>query len=153
MSEYFPTPFRSRENIHIKVGLSNYARKADIKNITHVDTSNFALKTNLANLKIEVDILNIEKLVPIPADLSKLRNVVKNYIVKKVDYNKFVTKVNDIDTSDFVLKTNYNIKITELENKIPDASDLVKKNDCNTKITELENKIDDISNKNHINCS
>ena len=153
MSEYFPKPFRSRENIQIKVDLSNYATKTDIKNITHVDTSNFALKTNLANLKTEVDILNIEKLVPFPADLSKLRNVVKNYIVKKVDYNKLVTKVNDIDTSDFVLKTNYNIKITELENKIPDASDLVKKNVCNTKITELENKIDDISNKNHINCS
>ena len=153
MSEYFPKPFRSRENIQIKVDLSNYATKTDIKNITHVDTSTFALKTNLANLKTQIDILDIGKLVPIPADLSKLSNVVKNYVVKRVDYNKLVTKVNDIDTSDFVLKTNYNIKITELENKIPDASDLVKKTDCNTKITELENKIDDISNKNHINCS
>ena len=59
----FPKPFRSRENIQIKVDLSNYATKTDIKNITHVDTSNFALKTNLANLKTEVDKLDIDKLV------------------------------------------------------------------------------------------
>ena len=56
MSEYFPKPLRSfRENINVRVDLSNYATKADIKNITHVDTTNFALKTNLANLKTEVD--------------------------------------------------------------------------------------------------
>ena len=117
MSEYFPKPFRSRENIQIKVDLSNYATKTDIKNITHVDTPNFALKTNLANLKTQIDILDISKLVPIPADLSKLSNVVKKYVVKRVDYNKLVTKVNYIDTSDFVLKTNCNTEITELENK------------------------------------
>ena len=117
MSEYFPKPFRSRQNIQIKVDLSNYATKTDIKNITDVDTSNFALKTNLANLKTETDILDIGKLVPIPADLSKLSNVVKYYVVKKVDYNKLVTKVNDVDTSDFVLKTNCNTEITESENK------------------------------------
>ena len=117
MSEYFPKPFRSRQNIQIKVDLSNYATKTDIKNITHVDTSNFALKTNLANLKTEVDKLDIDKLVPIPNDLSKLSNVVKNDVVKKTEYNKLVTKVNNIDTSDFVLKTNCNTKITELENE------------------------------------
>ena len=113
MSEYFPKPFRSRENIQIKVDLSNYATKTDIKNITHVDTPNFALKTNLANLKTQIDILDIGKLVPIPADLSKLSKVVKNYVVKSVGYNKLVTKVNYIDTSDFVLKTNSNTEITE----------------------------------------
>ena len=72
--------------------------------------------------------MDIEKLEPIPADLSKLSNVVKNEVVKKTEYNKLVTKVNNIDTSDFVLKTNCNTKITELENKISDASSLVKKN-------------------------
>ena len=77
MSEYFAKPFRSKENIKIKVDLSNYATKADIKKNTHVDTSNFALKTNLANLKTDIDKLHIDKLVPIPADLSKLSNVVK----------------------------------------------------------------------------
>ena len=68
---------------HLVVDLSNYATKADIKNISHVDTSSFALKTNLANLKTEVDRLDIDKLVPAPVDLSKLRDVVKNDVVKK----------------------------------------------------------------------
>ena len=124
MSEYFPKLQSHNENIKITVDLSNYAAKADIKNITHVDTSNFALKTNLANLKTEVDKLDIDKLVPIPADLSKLSNVVKNDVVKKTVFDKLVKKVNNIDTSDFVLKTNYNTEITELENKIPDISNL-----------------------------
>ena len=68
MSEYFPKLQSHNENIKIKVDLSNYAAKADIKNITHVDTSNFALKTNLANLKTEVDKLDIDKLVHVPLD-------------------------------------------------------------------------------------
>ena len=128
MSEYFPKPSIHEENIKVKIDLTNYVTKEDIKNITHVDTSNFAWKTNLSSLKTEVDKLDIDKLVPIPNDLSKLSNVVKNEVVKKTEYNKLVTKVNNIDTSDFVLKTNYNTKITELENKIPDTSNLVKKN-------------------------
>ena len=79
MSQYFPKPFRSFGRIiNIKVDLSNYAAKADIKNISHVDTSSFALKTNLANLKTEVD-----KLVPVPVDVSKLSDAVKNDVVKK----------------------------------------------------------------------
>ena len=79
MSQYFPEPFNSHfgENIKVKIDLTNYATKTDIKNISHVDTSSFALKSNLANLKTEVDKLDIDKLVPIPADLSKLSNVVK----------------------------------------------------------------------------
>ena len=84
--------------------MTNCPTKADIKKITHVDTSNYALKTNLANLKTEVDKLHIDKLVPIPNDLSKLSNVVKTDVVKKVDYTKLITKVNNIDTSDFMLK-------------------------------------------------
>ena len=118
------------------MGLSNYVTKVDIKNITHVDTSNYALKTNLANLKTEVDKLHIDKLVPIPNDLSKLSNVVKTDVVKKVDYTKLITKVNNIDTSDFMLKTKYFTDKLELENKIPNINGLVKKTDYNTKITE-----------------
>ena len=84
MSKYFPKPFRSfGRNINVKVDLSNYATKTDIKNIPHVDTSSFALKTNLASLRTEVDKLDINKLVPVPTDLSKLSNVVKNDVVKK----------------------------------------------------------------------
>ena len=135
MSQYFPRPFRSRENIKVKVDLTNYATKSDIKNITQVDTSNFELKTNLANLETEVDKLDIYKLVPIPADLSKLSNVVKNDVLKKVDYNKLVVKVNNIDTSDFVLKTKHNTDKAELEKEFPNISGLVKKTDYNTKIT------------------
>ena len=146
MSKYFLKPPGHGENIKIKIDLTNYATKADITNTTHVDTSSFALKINLANLKTEVDKLDIAKLVPIPADLSKLSNVVKNDVVKKVDYNKLVAKVANIDTSDFVLKTKYNTDKTKLELKIPDTSGLVKKTNYNTKITELENKIRDISN-------
>ena len=99
MNQYFPKPYEPfGGDISVKVDLSNYATKADIKNVSHVDTSSFALKTNLANLKTEVDKLDIDKLVPIPNDLSKLSNVVKNDAVKKTDYNS---------------------KTAEIENKIP----------------------------------
>ena len=120
-------------NINVKVDLSNYATKADIKNISHVDTSSFALKTNLANLKTEVDKLDVDKLVPVPADLSKLSDVVKNYVVKKL-HDQLVAKVNNIDTSDFVLKTEYQTGKAELENKIQDVTYFVKK----VKFTKLE---------------
>ena len=84
MSQYFPKPFRSfGRNINVKVDLSNYATKVGIKSILYVDTSGFALKTNLANLKTEIDKLDIDKLVPVPLDLSKLSDVVKNDVVKK----------------------------------------------------------------------
>ena len=84
--------------------------------------------------------------MPIYTDLSKLSNVVKNDVVQKDVYNKLVTKVDNIDTSKFVLKTKYDTGKSELENKIPDTSGLVKKTDYNTKITEIEGKILDISN-------
>ena len=84
MSEYFPNPSSHEENIKVKIDLTNYATKVDIKNITHVDTSYFALKTNLSSLKTEVDILDIEKLVPIPNDLSILSNVVKMMLLKRL---------------------------------------------------------------------
>ena len=106
MSQYFPKPSRSfGGNINVKVVLSSYATKADIKNISHVDTSSFALKTNLANLKTDVDKLDIDKLVPVPVDLSKLSNVVKNEVVKKTVFDKLAAKLNNIDISGFVLKT------------------------------------------------
>ena len=81
MSQYFPTPLSHKENIKVEIDLSNYATKEDIKDITHVDTSNFALKTNLANSNTEVDQLDIGKLATVPVDLSKLSNVVKNDVV------------------------------------------------------------------------
>ena len=85
MSQYFPKPFNSHfgDSIKVKIDLSNYATKADIKNISHIDTSSFALKTNLSNLKTEVNKLDIDKLIPISADLIQLSNAVKNDVVKK----------------------------------------------------------------------
>ena len=142
MSQYFPKPFRSFEgNINIKVDLSNYATKTDLKNVTHVDISSFALKTSLASLKTEVDKLDIDKLVPVPLNLSKLSNAVKNDVVKEAVYDKLAAKVNNIDINDFVLKTTYQTDKTELEKEIPDLPDFAKK----TKLTELENKIPDVS--------
>ena len=106
MSKFFPKSFKSfRRDINVKFDLSNYATKWGIKNISHVDLSGFGLKTNLANLKTEVDKLDIGKLVPVPTGLSKLSNVVKNDVVKKAC--KLVSKVNNIDTNGFVLKTKY----------------------------------------------
>ena len=110
--------------------------------MTQVDTSSFALKTNLANLKTEVDKLDINKLASVTVDLSKLSDVIKNDVVKKTVYNKLVAKVDNIDTTDFVLKTKYNSGKIELEKKIPDVADFVKK----VKLAELENENPDISN-------
>ena len=107
MSQYFPKPFRSfGGNINVKVDLSNYSTKADIKNTSHVDTLSFALKTNLGSLKTEVHKLDIDKLAPVPVDLSKLSDVVKSDVVKKTVYEKLAAKVNNTDTSDFVSKIN-----------------------------------------------
>ena len=96
MSQYFPKPYEPFvRDINVKVDLSDYATKADIKNISHVDTSSFALKTNLASLKTEVDKLDIDKLVLVPVDLNKLSDAVK---IKNL-YDKLVPKVNSINLS------------------------------------------------------
>ena len=94
MSKYFHKPFRSfGRNINVKVDLSNYATKTDIKNISHVNTSSFALKINLVSVKTEVDKLDINKLVPVPTDLSKLSNAVKNVVVKRTVYDKIRIRI------------------------------------------------------------
>ena len=119
MSQYFPKPFRKfGGNINVKVDLSNYGTNTDLKNVTHVDTSSFALKTNLANLKTEVDKLDIDKLALAPVDSSKLSDVVKNDVVKKLCMINWLQKVDNIATSDFVFKTKYNTDKTELEKKM-----------------------------------
>ena len=85
MSHCFPKPYEPfGGDFNVKVDLSNYATKAHIKIISHVDISNFALKTNLDNLKTEVDKLDIDKLVPVPVDLSKLSNLVKMMLLKRM---------------------------------------------------------------------
>ena len=145
MSQYLPkvlvVPVRSfGGNIKVKVDLSNYAAKTDLKNVTHVDTSSFALKTNLASVKTEIGKIDIDKLAPVPVDLGELSDIVKNDVVKKTVYGKLAAKVNNIDTSAFVLKTKYQTDKIELQKKIPDVADFAKK----TKLTELEHKIPDV---------
>ena len=138
MGQYFPKSYEPfGGDINVKVDFSNYATNSDIKNIAYVDTSSFSLKTNVASLKTEVDKLDIDKLVPVLVDLSKLNDAVKNYVVKKTENEKLAEKVNSIDTSEFVLKTKYDMDKSGLENKIPDTSGLVKKTDCNIKIKLL----------------
>ena len=155
MSTYYPPYKSSSNNIKVELDLSNYATKNDLKNITHVDLSSFASKTNLPALKIEVDKIDADKLKTTPVDLAKLTNAVQNDLVKKTDYNTKVTstetqiagltkntvdnladitKLKAIDTNNFVLKTKLASDVTNLENKIntvakkiPDISGLASK--------------------------
>ena len=137
-SKYFP-PYGSTNNIKVELDLANYATKDDVKNITHVDVSSYATKTNLAALKSEVDKIDTDKLKTTPDDLAKLSNVVKNDLVKKTDYSAKVTNIENqiagvtkntldnlgditklkaVDTCNFVLKTKLASDVTTLENKI-----------------------------------
>ena len=139
MSTYYPLYKGSSSNVKLELDLTNYATKTDLKNITHVDVSSFASKTNLAVLKTEVDKIDADKLKKIPVDLAKLTNAVQNDLVKKTGYNAKVTniesqiagvtkstldnlgditKLKAIDTSNFVLKTKFASDVTTLENKI-----------------------------------
>ena len=138
-SQYYPPYKSSSNNIKVELDLSNYATKKDINDITHVDVSGFASKTNLAALKAEVDKIDVDKLKKVPVDSAKLSNVVNNDVVKKTDYNTKVTsietqiagltkntidnladitKLKAIDTNSFVLKTKLASEVTTLENKI-----------------------------------
>ena len=149
MSEYFPEPKSLGERMKTELDLSNYATKAGLKNATGVDTSKFAkkidlvnLKSNvdkcrldidklknvlisLSNLKSKVDKLDVDKLVPVPVDLSKLSDVVKNDVVKK-----------DV----------YNAKIKNIEDKIPDITNLATNASLNTKINEVKREVRNIIN-------
>ena len=120
MRQYFPRPYKPfGGDSNVKVDLTNYATKADINNISYIDTSSFALKSILASLKTEGDKLDIDKLVPVAVDLSKLSDVVKNDVAKKTANElvaKLAARVNNTDTSRFVLKTEYDIDKTESEN-------------------------------------
>ena len=160
MSKYFPPYNNSSENMKVELDLRNYATKKDIKDITHVDTSSYALKTNLAALKTEVDNIDTGKLKTVADDLAKLSNVVKNDVVKKTEYNTLKNKVDAIDTSGFVTRTKFTTdtnalddKVDKVEKKIPDISGLATKSSVTLLITEqqedytdkVKKKIPDIS--------
>ena len=136
---YYPPYKSSSNNVKVKLDLTNYATKTDLKNITHVDVSSFVSKTNLAALKTEADKIDVDKLKTTPADLAELSNVVKNYVIKKTDYNAKVTsieaqiagltkntvdnladitKLKAIDTNSFVTKTKFSADTNTLDDKI-----------------------------------
>ena len=177
ISAYYP-PYRcSSNNVKVELDLTNYATKDDVKNITHVDVSSFAGRTNLAALKAEVDKIDADKLKTTPADLAKLSNVLKNDVVKKTDYNAKVTSIesqiagvtknttdnlNDItklkavDTSNFVLKTKFSADINTLDDKTdgvetkkPNISGLATKNSLNDYLetSTFNSKVTEVENK------
>ena len=130
MSQYFPPYNNSSNNIKVELDLSNYATKDDVKNITHVDVSSYATRTNLAALKTDkIDKIDTDKLKTVPDDLAKLINVVKNEVVKKTDFSadnyvtrtKFSTDTNSLDD-----------KIDKVEKKIPDVSGLATESSVTT---------------------
>ena len=174
---YYPPYRSSSNNIKVELDLSNYATKDGVKNITHVDVSSFASKTNLAALKTEVDKIDADKLKTAPADLAKLTNAIENDVVKKTDYSTKVTsieaqiagltkntvdnladitKLKVIDTNSFVLKTKLASDVTTLENKIdtvdkkiPDISGLATKTSLNfyLQTSTFNSKLTEVENK------
>ena len=156
MRLYFPPYGGSSKSIKVELDLSNYATKTDVKNITHVNVSSFASKTNLTALKTEVDKIDTDKLRTVPDDLAKLSNVVKNDVVEKTDYN---SKIMEIETSaQNTLKNMLDnlADVKKLKQSAPDISTLATKSSLNaylqtatfnSKVTELENKITGIDNK------
>ena len=111
--------------------MSNYAAKADLKNATGVDTSDFVKNTDL---KSNVDKLDVDKLAPVPVDLSKLSNVLKNDVLKKDVYNGKIKNI-EYEIPD-ITNLATTTALTAVENKIPNVSNLVKKTDCNTKLLQ-----------------
>ena len=136
---YYPPYKSSSDNVKVKLDLINYATKTDLKNITHVDVSSFASKTNLAALKTEVDKIDVDKFKTTPTDLAKLTNTIEHDVVKKTDYNTKVTsieaqiqgltkntvdnladitKLKAIDTNSFVTRTKFSADTNALDDKI-----------------------------------
>ena len=145
MSTYYPPYKTSSQNIKVELDLTNYATKTDLINITHVDVSSYASKTNLAALKSEVDKIDVDKLKTTPTDLAKLSNVVKNDVVKKTDYNTKVTSIENQIAGITKNTIDYLADITKL--KTVDTNSFVLKTKLASDVTTLENKIDTIDNK------
>ena len=174
---YYPPYRSSRNNIKVELDLSSYATKDDVKNITHVDVSSFASKTNLTALKTELDKIDADKLKTMPIDLAELTNAIEHDVVKKIDYNAKVTSIeaqiagltknttdnlNDItklkavDTNNFVLKTKFSADINTLddkldgvEEKIPNISGLATKTSLNdySKTSTFNSKVTKVESK------
>ena len=173
---YYP-PYKSySKNVKVELDLTNYATKTDLKNITHVDVSSFASKTNLAALKTEVDKIDTDKLKTAPTDLAKLTNAIENDVVKKTDYNTKVTsieaqiagltkntvdnladvtKLKAIDTNSFVTRTKFSADTNALDDKIDgvekktDISGLATKTSLNSYLqtSTFNSKVTEVESK------
>ena len=137
MTQHYPPYRSSSNNIKVILDLVNYATKTDLKNITHVDVSSFASKTNLAALKTEVDKIDTDKLKTTPADLAKLTNAIENDVVKKNDYNAKVTSI-EAQIAGLTKNTVHNLAdITRL--KATDTNSFVTRtNDTNSFVTNFQ---------------
>ena len=174
MTTYYPPYKSSSNNVKVELDLTNYATKPDLKNITHVDVSSFASKTNLAALKTEVDKIDVDKVKTTPTDLAKLSNVVKNDVVQKTDYNTKVTsieaqiagltknavdnladitKLKAIDTNSFVTRTKFSADTNALDDKIDgvkkktDVSGLATKTFNILQTVTFNSKVTEVENK------
>ena len=144
-SQYFPPYQTSSSNVNVKLDLSNYATKTDLKNITHVDVSSFASKTNLAALKTEVHKLDTDKLKTTPVDLAKLTNTVNNDLVKKTVYNAKVTAIESQIAGVTQSATNSLAEITKL--KAVNTSNFVTRTKFTADTNSLDDKIDKVDKK------
>ena len=145
MSTYYPPYKSSSQNIKVELDLANYATKDNVKDITHVDVTSFASKSNLAALKTEVDKIDADKLKTVPVDLAKLSNGVDNDVVKKTDYN---TKVTSIETQIAGLTKNTVDNLADITKpKAIDTNSFVLKTKLASDVTTLENKIDTVDKK------
>ena len=145
MTQYYPPYRNSSNNIKLKLDLVNYATKTDLKNITHVDVSSFASKTNLAALKTEVDKIDTDKLKTTPTDLAKLTNAIENDVVKKTDYN---TKVTSIDAQIAGLTKNTVDNLTDITRlKAIDTNIFVTRTKFSADTNTLDDRIDGVGKK------
>ena len=174
---YYPPYKSSSNNIKVKLDLTDYATKTDLKSITRVDVSSFVSKTNLAALKTEVDKIDVDKLKTTPVDLAKLTNAAESDLVKKTDYNAKVTSIEGqiagitkntidnladiknlkaVDTNSFVTRTKFSAdtnalddKIDGVEKKNPDISGLATKTSLNSHLqtSAFNSKVTEVENK------
>ena len=143
---YYPSYKNSSNNIKVELDLTNYATKTDLKNITHVDVSSFASKTNLAALKTEVDKIDVDKLKTAPVDLAKLTNAIENDAVKKTYYN---TKVNSIEAQIAGLTKNTVDNLADITKlKAIDTNSFVTRTKFSADTNALDDKIDGVEKKN-----
>ena len=142
---YYPPHKSSSNNVKVELDLTNYATKTDLKNITHLDVSSFASKTNLAALKTEVDKIDADKLKTAPTDLAKLTNAIENDVVKKTDYN---TKVTGIEAQITGLTKNTVDNLADITKlKATDTNSFVTRTKFSADTNALDDKIDDVEKK------